>query len=348
MTLTQTAILTKQFIVVSIITILVSISAFIGYKIWYAHYLASLPPVEEKPDTKFGVLPYPKFPQSVVSSSNFSYSLDTTTGGLPKIGIDPGFDKLVKVYFMIKPYATFLSPDKSQALAGKFGITSPPEVINETTYSFKQDSKSLIVDLNSGNFQYKNGSTPSALLKLDDDNKLVADFENILQTLGVLKDDIKNGRNKVIPLRLSGNDLVLADQRSDAVAGIVSLWSKSLDKKPVITSDYSKSLINATIINSAAGLDNYLSLNFTYFQIDENTFATYPTKTADDAYADLKNGKGIILVQPNNPQVSITFISLGYFVPDDYSPYIQPVYVFEGPQFAALVPAVNNQFLKNN
>src|SRR3989344_5818948 len=102
MTLSQTAILTKQVITLSIITIVLGTVSFIGYKIWYAYYLANLPPIEEKPDTKFGKLPYPDFPVAGVSSYNFSYSIDTTTGGLPKVGTDAGFEKLIKVYFITK------------------------------------------------------------------------------------------------------------------------------------------------------------------------------------------------------------------------------------------------------
>lgn len=346
MTLTQTAILTKQVITISIIAILLGIVSFTGYKIWYAHYLSTLPPVEEKPDTKFGVLPLPIFPNTSVSSSNFSYSLDTATGGLPKVGIDPGFERLVKVYFVIKPYATFLSADKSQSLAEKFGIKNPPEVINETTYRFKQDNKTLIIDLDSGNFKYTNEATSAALEKLDENDKLVTDFENTLNLLGVLKPELKEGRNKVSLLKIEGDKFVTTENRNEASSAIVSLWPRALDKKQVFTKDFNKALVNAIVINSASSLDNYLSLNFTFFQVDENTFATYPTKTSDEAFEQLKTGKGIVVVVPQKPQVSITSVSSGYFLEENYSPYIQPIFIFEGPSFMAFVPAVSNQFLK--
>lgn len=332
MTLTQTAILTKQIIVVSIITIIVSTVSFVGYKIWYAHYLASLPPVEAKPDTKFGILPYPNFPTAPVSSSNFSYTLDTSTGGLPKIGIDPGFDKLIKVYFIIKPLVTFSSADKAQALADKFGFTKPPNVLNDTTYEYKEDNKNLLVDLNSGNFAYTKEASPSSSQTLEDDDQLIGGFENALTTLGVFKDELKTGRNKI-------------SRENDSVANI-SLWPVDVDKKQIVTPDLNKSLISARVIGSSSTLDNYLSLDFTSYQVDKNTFATYPTKTPDEAFTDLKSGQGTVLVEPTKPDVSITSVSMAYYLPDSYAPYLQPVYLFEGPDFAALVPAVNNHFLK--
>lgn len=335
MTLTQTAIVTKQVITVAIIAIILGLVSFIGYKIWYAHYLASLPPVEEKPDNKFGILPPINFPPSSVSSSNFSYSLDTTTGGLPKIGVDTGFEKLIKVYFVIKPYATFLSSDKVQALADRFDIKNSPQILNETTYTFKQDAKNLTVDLDSGNFKYTNEATISASETLDDDTKLTSDFKNILAQLGGLKEELQNGRSKI--LKSDGNE---------ANKATISIWPQALDKKQIFTADFNKALVNATVASSASSLDKYLSLNFAFFQVDLNTFATYPTKTSDDAFADLKAGKGTVVVEPNNPQVSITSVYLGYFLEENYSPYIQPIYIFEGPSFVAFVPAVSSQFIK--
>lgn len=329
MTLTQTAILTKQIINTTIVSIVLGIISFVGYQMWYSYYLSTLPPVEEKPDTKFGVLPYPNFPKSGVSSSNFSYSLDTVTGGLPKIGQDSGFDKLSKVYFVIKPYATFLSPDKSQALAEKFNITNPPDVVSETIYRFKQDSKTLTVDLDSGNFAYINEASPSAFENTLNENQLVNDFKNTLSRIGVLKDELRDGRSKVIGAQ-------------------ISLWPKDLDNKSIFTPALLKSHVWARVGKSAANIEDYLSLDFTYFQIDTSTFATYPTKLTEEAFNDLKNGKGTVLVEPEKPQVSITSVSLGYFLPDTYNPYIQPIYIFEGPSFVSYVPAISNEFLKEN
>lgn len=334
MTLTQTAILTKQVIAITLVVLVLGTISFIGYRIWYAYYLSTLPPVEEKPDTKFGVLPYPDFPKTSVSSSNFSYSLDTTTGGLPKVGVDPSFEKLVRVYFVIKPYATFLSADKSQALAEKFDIKLAPKILTETTYEFQENKKTLLVDLDSGNFRYSKEASTSSQESPDTDEKLVSDFKRILESLDVLKKELENGRTKVT--RLS----------EDKKLALISIWPEDLDKKPIFTSNVNKSLSFAQVLGSAASLENYLLLAFSFYQIDGSTFATYPIKPAEDAFGDLRSGKGVVIVEPQKPQVSITSVSLGYFVGENYSPYIQPIFVFEGPQFVAYVPAISSEFQK--
>lgn len=344
MTLSQTAVLTKQIITISFFVTILGLASFIGYKVWLSYYLAHLPKVEVKPDTKFGLLPLPAFPQSNVSSSNYSYSLDTTTGGLPKVGVDPGFEKIIKVYFVVKSFASFLSADRSETLAEKIGINIPPQILSETKYKFEDKGKILNVDLDTGNFSYVNTATISAKQTLDDDSRLVEGFKNILTNLGVLKSDLKTGVSKIALARLEGDNLITTQLRSEATAAQISLWPAPVDKKPIVTPRFNKSLVNAIVANDSNQIESYLSLNFIYYQIDTTTFATYPTKQSEQAIEDLKSGKGVIIVQPIKPQVSITSVYLGYYLGENYSPYLQPVFVFEGPNFVAYVPAITEAF----
>ncbi len=344
MTLTQTAIIVKQVITISIATLILGTASFIGYRIWHAYYLAHLPPVEEKPDTKFGLLPPINFPDSKVSTSSFTYSLDTTTGGLPKVGADPGFEKIAKVYFVTKTFTTFLSADRAGALASKFGLTTPPEILSETKYKYSNQMKTLNVSLDSGNFSYTNEATISAKINLDEDNKLISDFKQTLQSLGVMKDDLRNSRTKVVLLRNDPGGLTPTKLRSEASAAQVSLWPSPIDKKLVFTADFDRSLVNAIVLGSADKLDNYLSLSFTYYPLDLSTFATYPIKTAEDAFENLKNGKAVVITEPSTSKVSISSVYLGFYLSSDYSPYLQPIFVFEGPNFVAYTSAISEQF----
>lgn len=343
MTLSQTAVLTKRIITITFFALVLGIISFIGYKLWYAYYLAHLPPIEEKPDTKYGLLPALDFPKSTVSSSNFTYSIDTSTGNLPKIG-DPSFEKFIKVYFVTRTFATLLASEKSQILAEKFDITQPPEIITETNYHFQDKGHNLKVDLDSGNFVYTNQASPSARTSLDDNNKLVSNFENILNTLGIFREEFKKGRTKVVFLKDNGGTLIPTSLRADAVAAQVSIWPPPIDRRSIFTGEFNKSLIYAVVSPSADNIDNYRLLNFTYFPIDTTTFATYPIKTPDVAFEDLKLGKGVVVITPEKPNVSITSIYLGYYLADNYNPYLQPIFVFEGPNFAAYVSAVSEQF----
>src|SRR3989344_2095069 len=184
MTLTAVATFTRRFISIFVVSLILGITSFIGYRIWYANYLANLPPIEEKPDTRFGILPAPNFPISNVSSSNFSYTLDTTTGGLPQ------FEKLIKVFFVPYAYATLLAGEKSDELAQKFGVDTTPEILSDTQYRYKNNTRNLLVDLDTGNFKYSNEATPTAQTPTrEEDNRLIEDFKNLLNSFGLLKEE---------------------------------------------------------------------------------------------------------------------------------------------------------------
>lgn len=341
MTLTQTAILTRRTILGLIIFFVLATTSFVGYRIWYARYLASLPPPQEQPDKKFGIIPVPNFLKASVSSSNFLYALDTRTGGLPQ------FSKLVKVYFMPKIGVTFLSPDKAIALAEKFGIRAIPEVLSENLYKFSESDKTLTVNLETGNFTYHKQASPAAQeLLTDNQEKLAQDFLNLLSTKGLLKEELKASPTKVVFLKFAADQLIPAQGQFEAYAAQISLFPKPIDSAPILTGDFNHSLVEAVVERGAKDLENYRFLKFIFWPVDLEVFATYPSKTSTEAFDNLRSGKGTIIVEPPTPQVSVTSVYLAYYQSDAYSPYLHPIFVFEGPSFVAYVAAVRDEFLK--
>lgn len=322
MTLTQVAGLTRKFIFISLILSILGITSFVGYKIWHARYLASLPPVEEKPDMKFGALPILNLPKSNVSSSNFSYSLDTTTGNLPN------FPKIAKVFFMPKIQTGFLAPDKAQGLAQKFDLKIPPEILSETEYRFKDKTRSLQINLDSGNFTYQQEATATTLQVLDPEDKRLADnFKNMLSTKISLPDEVKNSTFKI-------------KRAGDNLTAQISLWPQNVDEKPIITPNFIDSLINAKLTLQGSDLSDYLSLNYTYWPVDQTTYSTYPIKSAETAFSELQSGQGAVVIEPPKPQVSITSVYLGYYQDQNYQAFLQPVVVFEGVNFVSFIDAI--------
>lgn len=326
MTLTQTAALARRSIVGGVIFFILVVAGFIGYRIWYAYQLANTPPVEEKPTLKFGTLPAPEFPKAKVSPSGFTYSLDTVTGGLPT------FERLVKVYFIPKAHTTFLSADRSKALAEKLGIETNPTTISETRYTFSDGGKTLIIELDSGNFSYTGEASPSATVT-QDQKRIVTDFKNFLSNLGLSKKELVSGPSKI---NLISGDLPTAQ---------ISIWPEKIDDKEILTSDRNKALVNATVIGPANSIDSYTLLNFTFWPVDTTTFATYPLKNTQKAFEDLKVGKGVIIVEPGKPQVSITSVSLAYYQQNTYTQYLQPIFVFEGQGFVAYTTAIADEYI---
>lgn len=327
MTLTKVAQFTRLLITFSLIFFAIGVTSFIGYKIWHAKYLASLPPVEEKPNPIFGILKQPNLPQTDVSSSNYTYSIDTVDGNLPQFG------KLIKVFIIPPVSASFLSGDKSKDLAQKFNLTTIPQILSETEYKFSDTNASLLINLDSGNFSYTKEASSSATDAIAATNdELIRSFKDNLTSLGILKNELKNGR-------------VTVNKSADLKEATISIWPEDIDGKPILTPQKDVSFVNARVNSNAIDLANYLSIDFTFWMVDTSSFATYPLKTSSEALNDLKSGKGAVIATPPKPQVSITKVDLGYFENLSYFPYLEPIYIFSGPQFSAYVTAVSNQYL---
>lgn len=343
MTLTQAAIITKRGIIIFFALVFLGIAGKVGYGIWYSHYLSTLPPVEEKPEMKFGSLPSAVFPKAEVTSSNYSYSIDTTTGNLPQT------PKLMKIYFLPVSGISLLSSDKSKKLAASLGFSIGPDKISQTLYKYTDDSNGyLTIDLSNGNFhlqrQTATAKSDLASAKSDlatasaqiensqfDSSALQKNFKDYLSGKDLLPKDLDNGKINVI---YSNNN------KEDSNFAEVNLWPSEVDKIPIITAIFNKSLVRAIVNKSTDKVNRYTKIDYTYWPVDITTSSTYPIITAEQALNDLRSGKGYISIEPKNAQVSITSVYLAYYQTEEYTPYLQPIFIFEGPHFVALVPAI--------
>lgn len=334
MTLTQAVVLTKKGFLGLLILIALGVASYTGYKIWYQYYyLPNLPPVIERPEMKFGTLPAVTFPPPTVTSSNYSYSLDTTTGSLPQ------FPTILKVYFIPQNNITLLAPDRAANLAVSLGFPDGPEIISPSEHRFTDGKGGRIsINLTTGNFHFERPiSTQSAAVKSDvlsNKDNLIKNFKGYLSSKGLLVSELDNGRNNVI---------LPTNTSATTPTATVSLWPADFDKLRIVTSSFSEGLVKATIAPFENELQKYVKVDYTFWSVDQTTFSTYPLKTAQQAFDELKSGQGYITKQPPDPKVSLTSVYLAYYQTQEYSPYLQPVFVFEGQGFMALVQAVATQ-----
>lgn len=325
MTLTQAAQLTKKTLLSLIILSILGISGFIGYQIWYQNYLRSQPTREVKAEEKFGSLPKLNIPAQAVSSSHYTYSLETITGSLPT-----DLPKILKVYFIPQTGISLIAPKKAQELAKKLGYNLGPEILSQTVYKYTDETGSFVtIDLNTGSFKIQKvikiiteqESTPSAKTIIQHDQiRIVGDFKNFLAAKGLLPDELNRGPNKII-----NNE--------------INLFPADFDGLKIVTPYLNRSLIRA-ILTEVPSEEKYSSINYTYWTIDKTESSSYKLKKVEDAFNELKSSRGFVIIEPSKLQVSISNIYLAYYQSEQYSPYLQPIYVFEGPNFASYVSAI--------
>lgn len=343
MTLTDAAALTKKGLIVSAITLFI---VFATWGIWHYYYnyiyLPGLPPVIEEPTLAFGPLPKIEFPKSEISSSNFSYSLDTATGALPE-----ETPRLFKVYSVAQLATDLLALDRAKNLAGALEFNKNPEAISATQYKFLDDKNGgeLIVDLDTGNFKFRRNpasESGQSLERVDefiDDDLQGVNFKNFLSSRNLLKDQLKAGRTTV-----GYNNPV----RKDSNLVTINLWQESIEDIPIVTPKFNEGLIKAVGTNNGDADKKYILLDYIFWPVDLQNFGTYPIKTFGEAFEELRNGEGFVAVEPKTSNASITKAYLAYYLSEEYSNYLLPVFVFEGPQFTGFIPAIKSEFVENS
>lgn len=335
MTLTQTAIVTKRLLIAGVLTLI------LGFMIWggFIYYQATRPKPTAQlpiPTVKFGILPRPLLPEASASASNYNFSLDTETGELPT-----DTPPLVNVYVSPQLGATLLAADRVKDLARKMGFDQGPIIVNANQHRFTNAfGGQVTINLDTGNFVLENPeSSPSAqqiARQIDDETTIASTFKSYLSSKGLLKPSLGGGK---IEVKYDGAS------RSESTRALISLWPTKLNELDIVTPTYTSGLINA--VYSKYGRDDlaFLQFNYTYWEADESSYSTYTIKSPAQAFDDLKNNRGVIVVKPSSSRASITSVRLAYYEPNEYPTYIQPIYVFEGPSFAAYVPAITDDYL---
>lgn len=339
LTLTQTASLTKKAFIFGVVFLVLATLSWVGLSYYRAYQASKIPLPEIKPDVKFNILPQPNLSINLASSSEFTYDLVTKTGSLPA-----DLPKIMKVYFISKLGTTLLAPNRASLLAQKFNFKNGPEIIQPTLYRFSDDGSKFDIDLDTGNFSFERKiATESASIQdeiIADRGKLVEEFKNFLSSKGLLVEQLVNDRSSVSYDNPS---------QQESQTALVTLWQEDIQdgstSYPLVTAKFTEGVIKTTVTKYQDETNKYPNLNYVFWSIDQNNFATYPIKSAVDAFSELKEGKGFVVIKPPFPQVSISSVYLAYLVSDVYTPYLQPVYVFEGEGFAALTAAITDSYL---
>lgn len=338
MTLTDAASFTKKAFVIIIVLFIIFTIAVISVQAYLKAQKEAVIPPEEKPDLKYGLLDKPNLEETLTDSSIYNFTLNTSDGKLPS-----NFPKMIKVYFIPKLGTTLLASEKAKELAKSFNFTKGPNILSPTKYQFTNDSNGQItIDLDSSNFSFNREASAEAEMDqtLPDKSALADELKQYLKSKDLYPEELQGGKSEVIYNQ---------DNIDTSTSAKIYLWQQDIDELPVITSLYTKGLISATLTKAKEEDQRYLSLHYTIWNIDKTNFATYPLKDINQAFEDLKKGQSSVVIEPNNPQVSIIDIKLAYLLSENYSKYLQPVYLFlgENDAFAAIVSAIPKENLAN-
>lgn len=349
-TLTQTSITARKIIRFGIYGLIALIIGRVGLNIGTAIYKVWFPKPPEPPSVGFGVLPEMQLP-SQTAATNLNLKIETADGRLPTL------PRLVKVYFMPKPASSLLSLDVSRSKAGALGFSSFGQQVSEVVYTFPnpKSPSQLTMNIVTGNFSisYDTNAKPEVLAaRPPTGEEAVTAAKAFLSRAGILPEDI-SGPSGHQYLKVEDGVLKSVVSLSQATFVKVNLFRKSYDGYASLPANLNESNIWLIVSGLRAREDQIVSAEYHYQAVSEDQFETYPTKSVEQAYEDLLNGKGGIArlkgVEESG-DVTIRRIYMAYFDPSEEADFYQPIVVFEGDVgdefggFVAYVPAVADEY----
>lgn len=346
--LTETTYYTRKGVNFGIIALVVFLigKAALGYalELWAQLH----PPPPPPPTVAFGIVPQPKFPEST-SSANLVFSLQTISGTYPNI------PPTGKIYFMPVAKETLLSLQHASEVAKKLGFTGDPTTVNATVRQWADMTtplRALQYDIATGNFDLKYDWNSDASLfsqkDLPDTDAATTEARNFLANSDLAPSDIVNGKSTVTFFKVSLNNLIPTSSVSSADLVRVDFFRDDIDQLPLFSQTPTVSPLYVIFSGIKDDKKRLVQVHFTIWQIEPETFATYPLRPVSDAWNDLNTGKGYIasLGTSGTNLVNIHNIYLAYYYPFDAMEFLEPIYVFEGEKgFYAYVPAISKTWL---
>lgn len=344
MSLTQTAYNSRNIIKFGGIG-LVAISLLWSItKIIYKAYLAAHPPYYP-PTVAYGILPKITFLEQKTEPKTFTFEL-------PNDEI-PTFSDQARVYIIYRPNTTFLALEEDKKTAASFGFPMKPVEVKPGIYEFRDDvlNKILTVNVLDGDFKMRYPYLSDQLLLVSEDlptkDRAISIASSLLSQGSKLTDDLKNGQKRVTYWKIQDGAIKAIESQSQANAVRVDLFRQDLDNLKLLSSNYDKTSVSILISGSKTEARKIIEFNFKDINIDRESYATYPIKTAQEAINSLNSGNYWTTIDVENKEVVIRKMYLAYFEPNALTNYLQPIYVFEGDNgFVAYIPAIKSEYFK--
>jgi hypothetical protein len=341
--LTETSYYARRTINWAILGVIAYILLRIMWAIFVAVILFLFPPKAPPPNHAFGVLPSIKFPSQASPSATLTFNLETIEGTVPQSS------ESATVYFMPKQTANLLALPRTQQFAERLNFI--PKEIQETKnlYRFNDADfplRSLRYDIITNNFTlqyaygydqaiFSSGNTPTP-------EAAIKETKDFLSDNSLLPSDFSEKNFAATYMTLVGDRLVKTPSVTQANATKVNTKRSNIGGVPIYYSDPEDSPISLVFSGSPIEKKKILTISYTYWPIEYQTYATYKIKASLTAWQELQSGGGYIARYPTQgTTITVRSVHLGYYDSTQPQTYLQPIFVFEGDDgFLGYVPAV--------
>ncbi len=285
------------------------------------------------------------------SSEGITYNFDTVEG-VPQTATEAAH-----VYFLPPQTPRLGYREKIYLMARAFGFDTSrtAHTLSGTEATFKEDKKTLTIDISNFNFTYDYdfGSDNDFFRDAAPPQGEVAQAKAVeyLQSVDRYPEELATGRTNLIYLFYSTKDRTMAILDEVALQLTpnlveVDFYRPDLDELPIVPPKYFNSQNFVMMVRN--GNDYRVArAQVRYFDRSTTQVGTYPLKSGTAAFEDLKAGRGFVASPVKDAKnININKMFLAYFDPQVFTEYLRPVYVFLGNNnFVAYVDAVRPDYV---
>ncbi len=302
------------------------------------------------PTVRFGVLDKIVFPQKEFQKKNFRAELPNDEF--------PTFKDQANVYVVYRPKSPVRALEFGKRTAALMDFTDEPQQISTGVYRFSdhKQSRSLEMNVLEGSFKMSYPYLTDQLLqnpeKMPSREEAISQAKAFLQQVEKLSPDLENGTQEVSFWKINYDGLQRVEGLSEANIVRVDFFREKLaDGITIVSTNPQESPVSVLVSGSTVNSKKIVEVNYRHADIDtaENSASTYPIKTVQQAFEELKAGNYWPASDSNTQDVIIRKVYLAYFEPVTLTQFLQPVYVFEGDSknnFVGYVPAIIDSYAK--
>jgi hypothetical protein len=345
--LTQVAYISRRVIKFGGIGLLVFLFFWWGLTVAIKAYQAAHPPYVS-PTVRFGTLGKIVFPEKSFEVKNFTAEL--ANDRFPK------YKDQANVYVIYRSKSALGALEEGKKTAALMGFINEPREVATGIYLFNDSSsgRSLTMNVLESSFKLSYPYLSDQMLlnpeQMPSREEAINTAKNYIQQAGKLTADLDEGEKKVSYWKINYDGLKAVDGLSEANLIRVDFFRKNLgDDVSIVSTEIGKASVSVLVSGSSVTAKKIVELNYRHVEVDTSaaSSSTYPIKTSEEAFADLKRGDYWPASDNTAKDVVIRKIYLAYFEPVNLTQFLQPVYVFEGDNdFVAYVRAITDKYAK--
>jgi hypothetical protein len=265
-----------------------------------------------------------------------------------------------RIFFIPKPQ-TGLGYNRTVAFMGRaagFDVETEKYSLNDIKATYENSDQKIDIDIRNGNFTYeslyKNQGSLFETAIIPEENKILQTAQAFLSQMNRYPDDFAKGTYNIIYQNYNPATDIFTEVTTVQEANVVEVdfFPPDIDGFPLVVPKYYNSQNYVVMVFQDHGGTpdgKIIKAQVKYIDRDLTESASYPVKTGDEAWKEFTDGKAAIVSAGPNTGTTITIkeMFLGYYDPEEYQEFLQPVYVFLGDNdFAAYVPAIAKQYMK--